>query len=335
MADKNIKMVTNQAGDHPADYYSWGDESKIGIISRKEQFTEQLGEAFDSIEIKEDAQTPELDYVLKVLGKEAGRIIIPFNMVVKDAYYDKETKEIVIIFRIGEEEKEIRFSVSDLIDIYTGDEVTIHVENNVISITKQVMDTIDTLGSDIDGIVITKESDNVYSLYVKGEKHGEITIPKSQFLKSVTYDKATKELVFIFDTEEGEKEQRVSVADLIDVYEAGDGLKLTGNVFSVDFNKVISEDELNERTKNMVEWDNDSERKHLVLNNHDNIIGVSTDGTEYNLAMVSKWDVADFGSSSLPMNLNSKDGVVMVNDKSQVVTSEDTIPLSSIEALFA
>lgn len=80
-----------------------------------------------------------------------------------------------------------------------------------------------------------------------------------------------------------------------------------------------------------VEWSVRGDRKHIVLDNHDNILGVGTDGNEYNLAMVSKWDVADFGSASLPMNLNSKDGKVTINDDKVVATLDDV--QSTVEGL--
>lgn len=139
-----------QCGDTPIDFYSWGNTSDSGIISRNEQIQDELEGAFDSIEIEEDKATPEVDYVLRVLGKEAGRIVIPFDTIVKDAYYDVNTKEIVLVVTVGETEtKEIRFSVKDLIDTYIGDELTIHVEKNVISITQQVMDKFSDLEGDI------------------------------------------------------------------------------------------------------------------------------------------------------------------------------------------
>ena len=40
----------------------------------------------------------------------------------------------------------------------------------------------------------------------------------------------------------------------------------------------------------------------------------------YNLAMVSKWDKADFGSSGLECNFNAKDGKVTINDDKVVAT---------------
>lgn len=62
------------------------------------------------------------------------------------------------------------------------------------------------------------------------------------------------------------------------------------------------------------------DRKVLTLKNDDNICGYTTAGGSVNLAMVSKWDVADFGSTSVHMNLNSKDAIT-VNDADVVVTS--------------
>ena len=67
-------------------------------------------------------------------------------------------------------------------------------------------------------------------------------------------------------------------------------------------------------------------RNHIVLKNHDSILGTATDNSTYNLAMVSKWDVADFGTSGLHMNLNSKDGIVTINDDKQIATV-DQIPV--------
>lgn len=63
-------------------------------------------------------------------------------------------------------------------------------------------------------------------------------------------------------------------------------------------------------------------RKTIELANHNTISGLAKDGTGYNLAMVSKWDVADFGSNGLHMNLNSKDGIT-INDNEFIATVND------------
>lgn len=77
---------------------------------------------------------------------------------------------------------------------------------------------------------------------------------------------------------------------------------------------------------NKVDWtESENGRMHIVLKNHDSVLGTATNGETYNVAMVSKWDVADFGSGQLHMNLNSTDGKVTINDN-KVVATKDEIP---------
>ena len=66
----------------------------------------------------------------------------------------------------------------------------------------------------------------------------------------------------------------------------------------------------------------DQQRKTIQLANYDSISGVGTDGIGYNLAMVSKWDKADFGAAGITMNLNTKD-VVTINDDKVIATVDD------------
>ena len=61
-------------------------------------------------------------------------------------------------------------------------------------------------------------------------------------------------------------------------------------------------------------------RKVLQLNNHDSLSGVSTAGEGANIAMLSKWDVMDFGSTKYPMNLNALNGEVKINDEKVIAT---------------
>ena len=71
--------------------------------------------------------------------------------------------------------------------------------------------------------------------------------------------------------------------------------------------------------------DGKDNRKHIFLKNYDSVVGyLSGDGAgSVNLAMVSKWNVADFGSNTIPLNLNAKDGIVTINDSLSVATLED------------
>ena len=69
----------------------------------------------------------------------------------------------------------------------------------------------------------------------------------------------------------------------------------------------------------------DQQRKTIQLANYDSISGLGTDGTGYNIAMVSKWDKVDLGAAGLTMNLNSKDGQVQINDE-KIIATIDQIP---------
>lgn len=68
-----------------------------------------------------------------------------------------------------------------------------------------------------------------------------------------------------------------------------------------------------------------TERKTIQLANADSISGISTTGDGANLIMMSKWDKVDIGSTKYQMNLNSPSGVVQINDK-KVVATTDQIP---------
>lgn len=64
-------------------------------------------------------------------------------------------------------------------------------------------------------------------------------------------------------------------------------------------------------------------RKTIFLNNHDNICGKTTDGNAVNIAMVSKWNKVDLGSSSVEINLNGSAERPTYNDSKQIALLED------------
>lgn len=77
-------------------------------------------------------------------------------------------------------------------------------------------------------------------------------------------------------------------------------------------------------------------RKTIFLNNHDNICGKTTDGSAVNIAMVSKWNKVDLGSSSVKINLNGSAERPTYNDSKQIALLEDVAGLSNtLEALNA
>lgn len=69
---------------------------------------------------------------------------------------------------------------------------------------------------------------------------------------------------------------------------------------------------------------NEPNRKTIQLDNYDSISGLTTGGVGANLVMLSKWDVVDFGSTQVHMNLNTLDHVSINDDK--VIATTDQIP---------
>lgn len=74
-------------------------------------------------------------------------------------------------------------------------------------------------------------------------------------------------------------------------------------------------------------------RKTIQLRNHDSISGMGSDGASaFNLIMLSKWDKCDIGSTGVTMNLNSKDGVVQLNDSKTLATVDQIPDVSALQS---
>lgn len=83
------------------------------------------------------------------------------------------------------------------------------------------------------------------------------------------------------------------------------------------------ESEIKDTLKDTVKYSPiDATRKTILLDNYDSISGFGTNGNGYNLAMVSKWNVADFGSNGIHLNLNSVDRPTL-NDDKEIALKED------------
>lgn len=181
---------------------------------------------------------------------------------------------------------------------------------------------IDVLNGEGDGSV-KKTVDEAVAPYFDGAeydsdakkivfKHGDevkAEIDATDFLKDGMIDTVVIEdgkLVITFNTESGKENIEIPISD----------------IFNAD--NYYTKDEVDTELSKKVDWTESTPgRNHIVLKNHDSILGTATDGTTYNVAMVSKWDVADFGSVSLHLNLNSKNGVATINDNKQIATVDD------------
>ena len=238
------------------------------------------------------------------------------------------------------------------------------VDNNILIYEnsmnqEEVNSAIESALSDFD--IKLEGQDLLYKLMVNGVENGTINIPKDQFLKSVSYDSETKKFTFVVGTEKIE----VNAEDLFkglatetditsinaknaeqDTAIVGEAERATAAESELE-SKIIAEQaraeakeaELVAKDKEQdgeitkkVEWvESTPGRKHIVLKNHDSVLGTATDSSTYNLVMVSKWDVADLGSAQLHTNLNSKDGNVTINDDKMVATKDEVE--SAVEGL--
>ena len=75
------------------------------------------------------------------------------------------------------------------------------------------------------------------------------------------------------------------------------------------------------------------DRFTLTLDNNDSISGKKLDNTSVPLVFMSKWDKVEVGGSGAPLNLNSNDGTVTVNDTYTLLNNKDRDNLNdAIEA---
>lgn len=85
---------------------------------------------------------------------------------------------------------------------------------------------------------------------------------------------------------------------------------------------------IQEEVDKAVKWDDvatddNPNRKAITLKNHDILLGTDTNGSTFNLAMLSKWNVADYGSVSVPINLNGSKKRPTYNDDEELALMED------------
>lgn len=67
----------------------------------------------------------------------------------------------------------------------------------------------------------------------------------------------------------------------------------------------------------------DTPRKTIMLANHDTLSAYNTTGTANNIAMISKWNVVDLGSTGLPINLNGSKERPTYNDSKELALVSD------------
>lgn len=218
------------------------NENKTAIAEEVERSTKADAELKSSVDANALAIDRESDRAKTAENELAAKVT-------KNTEDIASTKELAINVDKALESEVIRAKAAEEANataIQTETNRATHAEEDLLEkINKNISDIL-TVSTEIGNIELRKEGDLSYALYVSGTKHGEFTIPQDQFLKEVTYNTTTKELVFVFNTSAGEVTTRISISDLIDTYVAGEGLTLNGNVFSVNFAKVASVEKVND-----------------------------------------------------------------------------------------
>lgn len=261
------------------------------LLATEEQIADLEGKTAGALHFKGVVENKE---ALPTEGNEQG-----------DVYVDREGKEYVYVDGTGFEEFG---SITDLTNYYTKDEITsilatyLPLTNGVFSglvymeeaATSNTAQNIMVLGSNaiMNRISIGQQdptgfdTDKLYSF--KYFEAGPLGMKGFvNYLKSKGVDDAITSAI---------RTNGVQIQDT--------GKKISDIPFYQSFQNA----------------NDDAPRKTIQLKNHDTISGIKTDGTGVNIAMVSKWDKVDLGSSQIQMNLNSNADVT-VNDRDVILTN--------------
>lgn len=104
--------------------------------------------------------------------------------------------------------------------------------------------------------------------------------------------------------------------------------ELQGNIEAEAQARIAKDTEIETELANKVAYtdvttEENPNRKAIVLNNYDTLLGNTTSGSAVNIAMVSKWDKVDLGSTQVSINLNGKDERPTYNDDAELALLSD------------
>lgn len=322
-----------------------------------------VDETISTMDIKLEGEN--LLYRLLVKGDDKGEINIPKDQFLKSASYDKDNKKLIFVMETTDGEKTTEVSISELIEAIeeknSEQDASLGTKADKTEVDS-ALQTINTKNTEQDAAIEEKavKADVESALALKADKSELEPLAKSADvaaeIAAAVEPLATKEEVNAVDGKLADyatvealnteverataKENEVTEALNVEIQRATAAeSELEGKVTAEQARAEAKEAELVEKDAELaakdeaqdteiakkVDWtESEAGRKHIALKNHDSILGTATDGSTYNLAMVSKWDVADFGSAQLHANLNSKDGSVTINDD-KVIATEDYV----------
>lgn len=309
--DSETKKFTFVVGDNTievdaADLFDGlATSDEIAEINTK---NETQDEALNSKADKSELETLATKEELATLEEKVDAIVVPDtsdfatkeDVQAVDAKVDAlEIPSIDGLAKAADVTAEIAAAVEPLA---TKEEVETAAANAVAEVVANAPEDFDTLKEVAD--YIASDKTKASEIEAKLSEHDATLETKAD--KSELEPLATKAEVQAVETALNEEAQR---ATSVEGELQGKDSELQANIDAVDAKKV--------------DWvESTPGRQHIVLKNHDSLLGTATNGETYNVAMVSKWDVADFGSAQLHLNLNSKDGVATINDDKVIATQD-------------
>ena len=295
-----------------------------------------VDETISTMDIKLEGEN--LLYRLLVKGDDKGEINIPKDQFLKSASYDKDNKKLIFVMETTDGEKTTEVSISELIEAIeeknSEQDASLGTKADKTEVDS-ALQTINTKNTEQDAAIEEKavKADVESALALKADKSELVPLATKEEVANVDAkfaDYATADALNAEVARATAKENEVTEALNVEVQRATAAeSELEGKVTAEQARAEAKEAELVAKDEELdakkVDWTESTPgRKHIALKNHDSVLGTATDGSTYNLAMVSKWDVADFGSAQLHANLNSKDGSVTINDD-KVVATEDYV----------
>ena len=295
-----------------------------------------VDETISTMDIKLEGEN--LLYRLLVKGDDKGEINIPKDQFLKSASYDKDNKKLIFVMETTDGEKTTEVSISELIEAIeeknSEQDASLGAKADKTEVDS-ALQTINTKNTEQDAAIEEKavKADVDAALELKADKTELEPLATKEELANVDAkfaDYATVETLNAEVARATAKENEVTEALNVEIQRATAAEnELEGKVTTEQTRAEAKEAELVAKDEELdakkVDWTESTPgRKHIALKNHDSVLGTATDGGTYNLAMVSKWDIADFGSAQLHANLNSKDGSVTINDD-KVIATEDYV----------
>lgn len=290
-----------------------------------------VDETISTMDIKLEGEN--LLYRLLVKGDDKGEINIPKDQFLKSASYDKDNKKLIFVMETTDGEKTTEVSISELIEAIeeknSEQDASLGTKADKTEVDS-ALQTINTKNTEQDAAIEEKavKADVESALALKADKSELEPLAKTEDVNAAVEALNAKDAAQ--DAEIALKAVKTDVDAALELKADKtelEPLATKEELANVDakFADYATADALAQVEEKKVDWtESEGGRKHIALKNHDSILGTATDGSTYNLAMVSKWDVADFGSAQLHANLNSKDGSVTINDD-KVIATEDYV----------